>query len=136
MKWLLLFAALIAGSMRGGEGTEPSLREKLRARIRETLPPPPPAGSSVEERPDQEGEPVLELEPMVITRTVETDLLAEARRAAQAKKAAEFSLLRGGTLVSFRRGELGFWPKIVPIDASPVKKGDVGISVDFLRIKW
>lgn len=134
MKWLLLLCVLV-GPLRSEEAPVPNVREKLRARILETLPPAPVA-TRAEESPVPEGEQLLELEPMIITRTKETDLLAEARRAAEARKAAEFSLLRGGTLLSFRRGDIGFWPKIVPINATPVKKGDVGISVDLLRIKW
>ena len=90
----------------------------------------------VEENLESDGEPVLDLEPMVISRDMETDLLAEARRAAEAKKEAEFSLLRGGKLLSFRRGDIGFWPKIVPTDATPVKKADVALNIDLLRIKW
>lgn len=135
MRWLLLFAVLMTGSLRSEEAPAPAMREKLRARILATLPP-APAVRPVEESPERDGEPVLELEPMIITPAMETDLLAEARRAAEAKKAAEFSLLRGGTLISFRKGDIGFWPKIVPVDATPVKKGEVGISVDLLRIKW
>lgn len=136
MKWLWLLAALLAGPLRAEEAAPvPGVREKLRAKIVEALPPAPAAGPA-EGQPEPDGEPVLELEPMIITRARETDLLAEARRAAEARKAREFSLLKGGTLLSFRRGDLGFWPKLVPIDETPVKKGEVGISVDLLRIKW
>jgi hypothetical protein len=89
-----------------------------------------------EEAPASDGEPVLQLEPMIITRSLETDILAEARRQAEVRKAGEFSPLRGGTILSFQRGEIGFWPKIVPVNATPVKKGDVLVSVDLLRLKW
>lgn len=89
-----------------------------------------------EAAPALDGEPVLELEPMIITRSLETDILAEARRQAEARKAKEFSPLRGGTIHSFRRGEVGFWPTLVPIDATPVKKGEVMLIVDLLRLKW
>ena len=84
------------------------------------------------------GEPVLQLEPMTVTgeHSFEVDILAEARRVAEMRKAKEFSLLRGGTLLSFTRGELGFWPKLVPVDDLPVRKGTVLMAVDFLRIKW
>lgn len=135
MRWLLLFAVLMAGSLRSEEVTAHGVREKLRARIIETLAP-APAAEPMKENMETGGEPVLELEPMIITPAVETDFLAEARRAAAARKAAEFSLLRGGKLFSFPRGEIGFWPQIVPINATPVKKGDVGISTDLLRIRW
>jgi len=84
------------------------------------------------------GEPVLQLEPMTVTgeHAFEVDILAEARRVAEMRKAKEFSLLRGGTLLAFTRGELGFWPKLVPADDLPVKKGTVLMAIDLLRIKW
>ena len=44
--------------------------------------------------------------------------------------------VRGGTLLAFTRGELGFWPKLVPADDLPVKKGTVLMAIDLLRIKW
>lgn len=136
MRWLLLSAVLLAGPLRAAAAAPvPGVREKLRAKIVETLPAAPAAGPA-EEKPELDGEPVLELEPMIITRAREADLLAEARRAAEARKAREFSLLKGGTLLSFRHGDLGFWPKLVPIDETPVKKGEVGLSVDLLRLKW
>jgi hypothetical protein len=111
------------------------VRDKLRAKIVETLPAAPAVGP-VEEKSALDGEPVLELEPMIITRAREADLLAEARRAAEAKKAKEFSLLKGGTLFSTERMDIGFWAKLVPVDDTPVKKGGVGIRVDLLRLKW
>lgn len=135
MRRLLLIAALAIASLRGGESPAPSVKEKLRGRLLETLPPPAPASGESDPKVEVDDE-ILELAPMTIRRSLEADLLAEAQRAAEAKKAKEFSLLRGGSIYSFRRGEIGFWPKIVPTDATPVKKGSVGITVDFLRLKW
>lgn len=86
-------------------------------------------------------DPVLHLEPMLVTgsSSFEVDILAEARRAAAAREAMKFSPLKGGLIFSSGRTELGFWPKLVPVDAveaGTVKKKTVGISVDLLRIKW
>jgi hypothetical protein len=84
-------------------------------------------------------EPVLKLEKMVVTISpaFAVDVLAEARRAAAVREAARFSLRKGGTLFSSYRGDIGFWPAIVPVDDTPWKrKGDVGIRVDLLRLKW
>jgi hypothetical protein len=132
---LLLLVALLVVPVRGDEAAPtPNLREKLRVRILETLPPVPPKGREEEVKADDEQ--VLELEPMIVTSAMETDLLAEARRAAEARQAAQFSLLRGGKLLSFPRGEIGFWPKLIPVKETPVKKGEVMLSVDLLRIKW
>lgn len=115
---------------------EIAVTDRLKAEFKVTYPYTPP--DAVEEKLELSGEPVLELEPMVVTRSLSfgADILAEARRATEAQKAKEFSILRGGSLLSFRRGDIGFWPKIVPVDATPVKKGDVAISVDLLRLKW
>ena len=107
---------------------------RLKTEFKETYAYAPPV--KMETEPEANGEPVLELEPMIITHSMTEDILAEARRVAEARKAREFSLLRGGTLLSFRRGDIGFWPQLVPVDATPFKKGTVGISVDLLRIKW
>src|SRR5438105_2259227 len=118
MRWLLLSAVLLAVPSWADE-TPSTMNQKLRVRIKETM------SSASAKAPEHEsiigGGEVLELEPMFVTGAMETDLLAEARRAAEAKKAAEFSLLRGGRLLSFSRGEIGFWPKLVLIDATPVK---------------
>lgn len=113
---------------------ETAVTARLKEEFKETYRYTPPAAE--EAVTDLSGEPVLELEPMIVTRSMETDILAEARRVAEARKAKEFSPLRGGTLYSFRRGDIGFWPKIVPVNDTPVKKGDVAISVDLLRLKW
>ncbi len=129
---LTVLLLLAAGCCRGQ--IETVVTARLRAEFKEAYPYAPLARG--EEGQALSDEPVLELEPMIITRALETDSLDTARREAEAKKAAEFSLLRGGTLLSFRRGDIGFWPKIVPVNDTPVKKGDVLISVDLLRIKW
>ena len=133
MRWLLLLAMLSAGPVWAGQATSAALREKLSARIKEALRPP---GTKEVEEPAKLEEDVLELEPMIVTSAMEIDLLAEARRQAEAKRAKEFSLRHGGRLLSFPRGEIGFWPKLIPVKETPVKKGDVMLSVDLLRIKW
>lgn len=123
---------LVAGCCHGQ--SETVITARLKAEFKETYRyAPSDAGEDV---PTLDGEPVLELEPMIITRSLETDVLAEARRQAEARQAKEFSPLRGGTIHSFKRGEIGFWPMLVPIDATPVKKGEVMLVVDLLRLKW
>ncbi len=134
MKRLLFLAVLLSGPMGAVEAPASEVRARLSARIRETLLPPPVAPAATAE--PEAGEPVLVLEPMVVTAAMESDLLAEARRAAEARKAREFSLLKGGLLFSTGRTDVGFWAKLVPIDDTPVKKGGVGIRIDLLRVKW
>lgn len=126
---------LLLGTVCGYGQAETAATTRLKAEFKETFHYTPPAPGAEEEAAPSD-EPVLELEPMIITRSLEGDILAEARRAAEAKRAKEFSLRHGGTLLAFPRGEIGFWPKLVPVKETPVKKGEVMLSVDLLRIKW
>jgi hypothetical protein len=117
-----------------------AVKERLKADLREKhsyLPPKP-----VESSPVPADEPVHQLDPVVVTRPgfrVE-DLLADARRAAEAEKAKKFSPLKGGLLYSKKFGgrelDLGVWPKLVPVAETPVKKGEVMLRVDLLRLRW
>ena len=115
---------------------ETAVAARLKADLLQAHPYVVPAAAGQD--PASGGEPVLQLEPMTVTgeHSFEVDILAEARRVAELRKAKEFSLLSGGTLHSFTRGELGFWPKLVPVDDLPVKKGTVLMTIDLLRIKW
>lgn len=125
---------LVAGCCWAGEETVVTAR--LKVELKELHPYVAPTGDAATE--DPVNEPVLKLEPMTVTlsRAFTVDVLAEARRAAAVREAAQFSLLKGGTLFSFRRGELGFWPTVVPVNATPVKKPDTLLVIDLLRLKW
>jgi hypothetical protein len=108
MRWLLLLAVLMADSGRGEEATPPSVREKLRARIVESLPAPAPA-RPVADKPEQ-ANPVLVLEPMVVSesrgvRELGKQLAAEKQR----QEADSFSPLKGGTIYRSERLEVGGW---------------------------
>ncbi len=121
MRALLLLAVLTAGPLRSEEPPAPSVREKLRARIVETLP--PPSSGTLEDKPEQDGA-VLVLEPMVVTeskgvRELEKALVEDRQR----QKAEAFSLLKGGTLYRSERLELGIW-------------GRPGSGWELLRLKW
>jgi hypothetical protein len=119
MKWLPLLVALVATPGWGGE-VEPAttVRARLHLRIKETLPPQPPAPA---EPPADE--PVFVLEPIVVTESraviaFEKQLADEKARLDE----AAFSLRKGGTLFHGDRLDLGIW-------------GRVG-GWEFLRIKW
>ena len=139
---LLRYASLcllVVGSC-GAEETS-KVKERLKAEIREahTYVPPKPVDSS----PVLADESILQLDPIKVTRPVfrVEDLLAQARRAAEAEKARRFSPLTGGLLYSKNFGgkelDLGIWPKLVPVDEIPsLKKSEVMLRVDLLRIKW
>jgi hypothetical protein len=130
---------LVAGSCGAEEAGK--VKEQLQAELREahTYVPPKPVESS----PVLADESVLQLETVVVTRRALRieDLLAQARRAAEAEKARRFSPLTGGLIYAKNFGgkelNLGIWPKLVPVDEIPsLKKSEVMIRVDLLRIKW
>jgi hypothetical protein len=129
---------LLAGSCCADEAGK--VRERLKAEIREMHPYAPPA--PVESSPLVADESVLQLDPVKVTRPAfrVEDLLAEARRAAEAEKARRFSPLTGGLIYSKNFGgkelNLGIWPMLVPTNETPVKKGEVMLRVDLLRLKW
>ena len=104
---LPLIPVLLLASLAQGQDTPPAgMREKIRARIIETLPPPSPRQP---EAPSREG-PVLVLKKMVISedravRELEKALADDRRR----KEAAHFTATRGGTLYRSERLEVGSW---------------------------
>lgn len=108
MKWLLLPAVLMTVPMWGEEAVAPSAREKLLARIIESLPPPAPA-QPAEAKPEPEIA-VLVLEPMVVSGSSGAGklgkLLADEK---QRQEAESFSPGKGGTLYRNERLELGGW---------------------------
>jgi hypothetical protein len=122
MKWLLLLALLVAGPLRSEPAPAPSVREKLRARIVETLPP-PPSGWPAEAKPASD-EPVLVLEPMVVTESKGVRELAKVLADDQQRQEAErFSVVKGGKIYSSERLDVGGW-------WSPTG------GWTFLKIKW
>lgn len=121
MRWLLLSAVLLAGFVHGAETSSPVMREKLRVRLVETLPPAAPTGPEETLAPGTE---VLVLEPIVVTesrgvRELEKVLADEKQR----KEAERFAPLKGGTIYRSERVELGGW-------YSPVS------GWQFLKFKW
>ncbi len=97
-----------------------SMREKVRARLIETMPRPPagPAG-----KPRAEGAE-LTLEPMVVSEPRGVRELAKLLASEKQRLAAErFTPVKGGTIYQTDRLELGSW-------WSPDK------GWQFLKIKW
>lgn len=121
MKWLLLLALLTAGPLRSEEAPAPSVREKLRARIIETLP--PPQAGQTEAKPEKD-DAVLVLEPMVVTESRGVRELAKALADDKQRQEAErFSAVKGGKIYSSERLDVGGW-------WSPAT------GWTFLKIKW
>ncbi len=108
MRWLLLPAVLLAGFASGAETSSPAMREKLRARIAETVAP-LSATPRAEEKPEAEGE-VLELEPIVVTESRGVRELEKALAEDKARQEAErFTPAKGGMIYKSERVELGSW---------------------------
>jgi len=130
---------LMAGSCCAEEAGR--VQERLKAELKETHPYVSP--KPVESSPMLADEAVLQLDPVVVRPNVLRieDLLAQARRAAEAEKARKFSPLTGGLIYAKNFGgkelNLGIWPKLVPVDEIPsLKKSEVMLRVDLLRLKW
>lgn len=120
MRWLLLSAVLFSGFAHGAETSSPAMREKLRARIVETMPAP---AQTAETAPEPDAE-VLVLEPVVVTesrgvRELEKALADDRQR----QEAQRFTPLKGGTIYRGERVEIGGW-------YSPVS------GWHFLKFKW
>lgn len=108
MRWPLLFAFLLAGLMRGQETPSAGMREKLRARIVETLP--PAATTPAEEGKPEPASEVLVLEPLVVTESRGVRELAKALAdARQRQEAGRFTATKGGRIYRSERVELGAW---------------------------
>ncbi len=122
MRRLLLFALLLVGLARGDEPAVPTMREKLRMRILETLPPPRPAGPAKE---DAESEsPALHLEPMVVSEGKGVQELRKVLASEKQRLAAErFAPVKGGTIYKNERLELGSW-------------WTPATGLQLMRIKW
>jgi len=121
MRWLLLFAVLLAVPMGGQETSSPGVREKLRVRILETLPAPP--ARTVAEGTETEGS-VLVLEPIVVTesrgaKTLEKAIVEDRQR----QKAERFTPLKGGRIYGSERLDVGGWY-------------DPARGWTFLKLKW
>jgi len=122
MRRLLLFAALLAGPLRADEAAPPpSVKEKLSARIKETL---PSAPLKLEEQAKTDGEEVLMLEPMVVNESKGARELGKLLTDEERRKAEEaFAPAKGGTIYKNDRIEVGVWWK-------------PGVGWQFLRLKW
>ncbi len=120
MRWLLLSAVLFSGFAHGAETSSPAMREKLRARIVETMPAPAKAAETAPE-PDAS---VLVLEPIIV---IESRGVRELEKALaddrQRQEAERFTPLKGGTIYRSERLEVGAW-------------WEPGSGWTFLKLKW
>ncbi len=122
MSRLLLLAALLAGPLWADEAPPaPSVREKLRDRIKATL---APAPAKPEDGKKTEAEDVFVLEPIMVTESKGVRELGKLLASEERRKAEEaFAPAKGGTLYKNDRIELGVW-------------WNPGAGWELLRIKW
>ncbi len=122
MKLLLLSVAILSLSLRADEPRPQTMREKLRAKIIESLPPPQPAMPPEEKKESESA--VVVMKPMVVSesnRARQAELMIAHEK--QKKEDQRFSTTKGGTLFSNDRIEVGGW-----------WQEDQGWS--FLNLKW
>jgi hypothetical protein len=105
---MLLISVFTAGTLRGDEQTPVPMRQKLHAKILETLPPPPPAKEpAARNELDLE---IVEIDPLVVIDSpVLRQLAAKIERDTQKLKDAQFSPIKGGTIYKNSRIEIGTW---------------------------
>jgi hypothetical protein len=122
MKWLLLLVALTIGPLWAAEPTaSPEMTRKLKARLKETVA--PEIAQAIKETPLAE-EPVLVLEPIVVTESRGARELGKQLAAAEERRKAEaFAPAKGGTIYKSDRVVVGSW-------WDPVK------GWTFLKLKW
>lgn len=112
MRTLLALAFLVSTALRAAEdATDVSIREKLRAKLRETIPPPPPPPpkSPTEQKNDTETPPIL-LKPVVAMESKLIDRVTAAiDQAEQDRKEQQFSSLNGGTIGTIGPMKIGSW---------------------------
>ncbi len=125
----LLLISVLAVAVRGEEPGSGTMRQKLRAKIMESVTPPTSAKPSGDKKEDEDVVPaVVVMKPMVVAESKRArDLEAAIARESQKRADEQFSATKGGTIyrkhIGNRRIELGGW-----FDAAEGWK--------FLKISW
>lgn len=108
MRTLLLISVLASVAARGAEAGVPTLRQKLHAKILESVPPPPPP-MPVTEQKEAAGPPVTMKSVIVSESKVIRDAVAAVERKDQERREQQFTPLNGGTLYNIGGMQLGGW---------------------------
>ncbi len=117
----LVFIVFLVGSLSAEEFGSRDMREKVRARIIESLPPAPDRPAFV---PLESEEPVLVLEPIVVSESRGVrELAKQVAEDRQRREAEQFTPLKGGKIYSNDRLEVGGW-------------WEPGKGWRFLKLKW
>lgn len=91
------------------EAAEPTLRQKLHAKIMESVPPPPPPKPSTDQAAPASAPPVI-LKAVIVSDSKLIQAVTESiDREAQNRRDQQFKPLDGGTLYSFGLVQIGSW---------------------------
>lgn len=109
MRTLLLISVLTTSvAVHGAEGRSPTVREKLHAKIMESVPPPPPLKPSTDQK--QAVELPVMMKPVIVSDSKLIRAVAAAiEREEQDRREEQFSALNGGKIYSIGRLQIGGW---------------------------
>ena len=108
MRAILLISVLTSVAVSGSEASAPSVREKLHAKIMESVPPPAPPKPSTEQKEAVES-PVT-MKPVIVSDSKLMRAVAAAiEREEKDRREEQFSALNGGKIYSIGRVQIGGW---------------------------
>lgn len=112
MRIHLLLCALAVVSVNGEEATVPvpTMREKLRAKILESAPPPAPRKPEADVADDAAAPPPVVMQPLVVAESrIVREVTAELARKEEEKREERFTPLKGGKITSIGPMQVGSW---------------------------
>ena len=107
---LLFITALAVASVRGEEASGTNMRQKLQAKIMDSLPPLPPPKPAPERKDNDEAVPVVVMQPLVVYESrVVREVTAVLEREKQNRQDERFSPLDGGKIARIGPVQVGGW---------------------------
>ena len=105
---LLLVIAFAAVTVQGEGESGPTMRQKLHAKIMESVPPPAPPKSSADQK--DEAPPPIVMKPVVVSEAkLVREITAALEREKQNQQEERFSPLEGGKIANLGPMKLGGW---------------------------
>jgi hypothetical protein len=111
VRTLLIISALTTVLVHGGETTAPTMRQKLQARIMESVPPAPPPSPSPDPKPGEETvAPPVMMQPVIVSDSkLIRAVTAAIDREEQDRREEQFSPLAGGKIGTLAGMQVGGW---------------------------
>ena len=110
MRTLLLISVLTSVAADGAEAVVPMARQKLLAKIVESVPPPPPPSpESPTDQREPVGTPVMMKSVIVSDSKLIRAVTAAIEREEQERREEPFSALKGGKILNLGRVQIGGW---------------------------